>query len=136
MIYENSVQYQYSKKKKKKKKKKKRKKKHRLSSYYNNVQQIHNRITEAPPIYFLRERLEQIIFILREILCSFKKHCPPKRKNFSVICFNKLFKILYMKEFAKYFNLPKGKQSLREHEKIWEKICKDMGWKFHPSFNV
>ena len=49
------------KKKKKSKAKKKKKKKSRLSSYYNNVQQIYNRITGAPPIYLSREREEQII---------------------------------------------------------------------------
>ena len=27
-----------------------------------------------------------------------------------------------MKKYDKYFNLPKGKQSLRDHDKIWKKI--------------
>ena len=38
------------------------------------------------------------------------------------MCFKKqIFKILDLKEYAKYFNLPKGKHSLREHDKIWKK---------------
>ena len=44
--------------------------------------------------------------------------------------------MLGMKEYAGYFNLSKSKQSLREHDKIWGQICKDMGLKFRPSFNV
>ena len=53
-------------------------KKHRLSSYYNNVQQIYCRIMGAPPIYLSREMKEQTIYLLQEIFRSFKKHCPPK----------------------------------------------------------
>ena len=62
-----------------------------------------------------------------------KKHHPPKRKKFLSYSyvFKKLFKILDLEEYDKYFNLPKGKHSLKEHDKIWEKICEDMGWKFH-----
>ena len=58
------------------------KKKHRLSSYYKNIPQIYCRIMGAPPIYLSNEMEERIIYLLQEILRSFKKHRPPKRKNF------------------------------------------------------
>jgi hypothetical protein len=39
-----------------------------------------------------------------------------------------------MNEHAKYFNLLKSKEKLREQDFIWKKICTDMQWKFHSSF--
>ena len=78
----------------------------------------------APSIYLSREMQEQIIYLLQETFRSLKKYFPSKRKTFfsySYVLKKKIFKILDLEECAKYFNLPKGKHSLREHDKIWEK---------------
>ena len=72
---------------------------------------------------------EQIIYLLQEILRSFKKHRPPERKNFLSYSYvyKKLFKILDQREYDKYFNLAKGKHSLKEHDNIWGKNMQRYG---------
>ncbi|MCU7951768.1 MAG: hypothetical protein KZQ69_17495, partial [gamma proteobacterium symbiont of Bathyaustriella thionipta] len=104
-------------------------KKHRLSKYYNNIQQIYCEIMGVDPIIVPRETEEKIINMFQEMQDSFKKNCPPNRKSFLSYSYvlNKLFKMLDLEEYAKYFKIPERKE---EQDKIFQKICKDMGWKF------
>lgn len=111
-------------------------KKHKLTSYYEHLQQIYCKISGSPPISLSREIEETIINMFQTMQDSFRKHCPTNRSNFLSYSYvlNKLFKILNMYEHAKYFSLLKSKEKLREQDFIWKKICTDMGWKFHSSF--
>ena len=111
-------------------------KKHKLTSYYEHLQQIYCKISGSSPISLSREVEETIINMFQTMQDSFRKHCPTNRSNFLSYSYvlNKLFKILKMNEHAKYFNLLKSKEKLREQDFIWKKICYDMQWKFHSSF--
>ena len=60
-------------------------KKHRLSSYYRNIPQIYCRIMGVPPIYLSNEMEVRIIYLLQEILRSFKNTAHRKERIFSVI---------------------------------------------------
>lgn len=111
-------------------------KKHRLTSYYEHLQQIYCKISGSTPITLQREVEETIINMFQSMQESFRKHCPATRSNFLSYSYvlNKCFRILNMPEHAKYFNLLKSKDKLREQDIIWNKICRDMGWDFHSSF--
>lgn len=111
-------------------------KKHKLTSYYEHLQQIYCKISGSIPITLSRETEEVIINMFQSMQDSFHKYCPPNRSNFLSYSYvlNKLFRILNMKEHAKYFGLLKSKDKLRDQDIIWSKICKDMDWKFHSSF--
>lgn len=111
-------------------------KKHKLTNYYEHLQQIYSKISGAQPILLSRETEEKIIGMFQGMQDSFHKHCPTNRSNFLSYSYvlNKLFKILKMFEHAKYFNLLKSKEKLREQDIIWKKICADMGWVFYSSF--
>lgn len=111
-------------------------KKHRLTNYYEHLQQIYCIISGSNPISLAREVEETIINMFQAMQESFRSHCPASRSNFLSYSYvlNKLFRILGMPEHAKYFSLLKSKDKRREQDIIWNKICKDMGWKFYPSF--
>jgi hypothetical protein len=111
-------------------------KKHKLTSYYEHLQQIYCKISGSVPISLSREVEETLINMFQTMQESFHRHCPANRSNFLSYSYvlNKLFKILKMNEHAKYFNLLKSKEKLREQDFIWKKICTDMQWKFHSSF--
>lgn len=111
-------------------------KKHRYTSYYEHLQQIYCKISKTEPITLSRDIEEKILSMFQAMQESFHRHCPANRSNFLSYSYvlNKLFRILKMKEHAKYFGLLKSKEKLREQDIIWSKICKDMEWPFHSSF--
>jgi hypothetical protein len=111
-------------------------KKYRLTEYYEHLQQIYCKISGATPVTLPRDVEETIINMFQKMQESFSKHCPPTRSNFLNYSYvlNKMFRILDLEKHAKYFSLLKSKDKLREQDNIWEKICDDMGWKFHSSF--
>lgn len=111
-------------------------KKHRLTNYYEHLQQIYCKISGTVPITLSRDTEETVINMFQAMQESFRRHCPVDRSNFLSYSYvlNKIFRILDMKEHAKYFGLLKSKEKLREQDIIWKKICKDMDWKFYSSF--
>ena len=111
-------------------------KKHRFTTSYEHLQQIYCKVSGASPISLSRETEETIINMFQSMQDSFHKHCPESRSNFLNYAYvlNKLFKILEMHEHARFFALLKSKDKLRDQDIIWNKVCKDMGWKFYSSF--
>jgi hypothetical protein len=110
--------------------------KHRFTTYYEHLQQIYCKISGSTPITLSREVEETIINMFQTMQDSFHKHCPESRSNFLSYSYvlNKLFRILNMEDHAKYFALLKSKEKLRDQDIIWNKICKEMDWKFYSSF--
>lgn len=111
-------------------------KKHKLTEWYEHLQQIYCKISGIPPITLSSDTEETIINMFQAMQESFRSHCPSHRSNFLSYSYvlNKLFKILDMPNHSKYFGLLKSKEKLREQDIIWAKICRDLGWKFHSSF--
>lgn len=110
-------------------------KKHKLTDYYEHLQQIYCKVSSAQPVTITRDDEEDIINKFNKMQDAYQKHRPEKRSNFLNYSYvlNKLFRIKGMDNYAKYFGLLKSKDKLREQDAIWSKICKDMGWKYHPS---
>lgn len=111
-------------------------KKHRFTTSYEHLQQIYCKVSGANPITLSRETEETIINMFQSMQDSFHKHCPESRSNFLNYAYvlNKLFRILEMNEHARFFALLKSKDKLRDQDIIWNKVCKDMNWKFYSSF--
>lgn len=111
-------------------------KKHRFTTAYEHLQQIYCKVSGANPITLSREIEETIINMFQSMQDSFHKHCPETRSNFLNYAYvlNKLFRILEMNEHARFFALLKSKDKLRDQDIIWNKVCKDMNWKFYSSF--
>jgi len=112
-------------------------KKLRETTYYEHLQQIYHKIIGKPPTTLPRDTELLIINMFLATQESFQNHKGEKRSNFLNYAYvlNKLFKIIGLEEYSQYFYLLKSKNKLRDQDVIWEKICKDKGWKFYSSFD-
>lgn len=110
-------------------------KKLRLQRYYEHMSYIMSQITGKPAPTLSREMEDQIKIMFKKIQEPFAHHCPPTRTNFLSYSFvlHKIFQLLKLKEFLCYFPLLKSREKLREQDRIWKPICKDVGWTFYSS---
>uniref|UniRef100_A0A6C0E4F6 Uncharacterized protein n=1 Tax=viral metagenome TaxID=1070528 RepID=A0A6C0E4F6_9ZZZZ len=117
-------------------------KKLNLNDYYDNVISIINRINSRPPFTLTSEVENKIKFMFQQIQEPYEKHKPKHRKNFLSYSYvlHKIFQILGLQEFAKYFPLLKSPDKLRQQDEIFKKIVEEMAekdkttnWIFYPS---
>lgn len=110
-------------------------KKLRMQQFYEHIPHIISKMTGKPPPTLSREVEERIKVMFREIQEPFTRFCPKDRTNFLSYSYvlHKFFQILKMPEFVKYFPLLKSREKLRLQDKIWRRICDELGWDFHPS---
>jgi hypothetical protein len=110
-------------------------KKYKFHEYYEHLQQIYCRISGANPVTISRDVEKKVIEMFNDMQESFMRHKPVGRSNFLNYSYilNKIFKILDMKSHAKFFNLLKSKDKLRDQDIVWHKICDDMGWDYYAS---
>jgi hypothetical protein len=117
-------------------------KKLNLNDYYDNVISIINRINNRPPFQLTSEVENKIKFMFQQIQEPYEKHKPSSRKNFLSYSYvlHKIFQILGLHEFAKYFPLLKSADKLRQQDEIFKKIVMEMAekdkstkWVFYPS---
>jgi len=111
-------------------------KKNHMTNYYEHLQQIFCKITGCPPMTLTREIEERILSMFQSMQESFQTHCPKSRENFLNYSYvlNKLFRIIGLEKYSKYFGLLKSKEKLRGQDAIWTKICRDMKWTYFSSF--
>jgi len=110
-------------------------KKIKLNKYYEHIAYIHYRITGISSSLIPNDLIEKLKNMFELIQNPFYKYCPNTRKSFLSYsyCIHKMFQILGETEYIKYFPLLKNREKLYLHEKIWKKICNDLGWTFIPS---
>lgn len=117
-------------------------KKLNLNEYYDNVIAIINRINTRPPFTLTSEIEEKIKTMFQQIQEPYEKHKPKSRKNFLSYSYvlHKIFQILGLYEFSKYFPLLKSSDKLRQQDEIFKKIVQEMAkkdhsvkWVFYPS---
>ena len=106
-----------------------------MTQYYEHIQFIFSKITKIPPPTLTRDEEEEIKTRFKQIEEPFYKHRPSNRSNFLNYSFviRKIFLIMGKPDHARYFNLLKSKEKLKCQDKIWAKICADLGWPFYPS---
>lgn len=107
----------------------------KLNKYYDNIVMISCRLSgKTPPRLTPREEdtLKRMFLMIQD---SFEKHCPTNRKNFLSYsyCIYKFCQLLGLDRYLDYFSLLKSKQKLANQDAIFEKICRDLNWKFIPS---
>jgi hypothetical protein len=101
----------------------------KYNQYYDHIFHIINRLNGSKPRNMTPEMEERFRYLFLKIQEPFDKYCPEDRKNFISynFVFYKFCELLGYTEFLQYFPLLKSKDKLYEQEKIWEKICNDIG---------
>lgn len=107
----------------------------KLTAYYEHIAYLISKINGLPPPTINRETEEKIRLMFRQIQAPFEKHCPKLRTNFLSYAYvlHKMFQLLELDEFVKYFPLLKSREKLKLQDELWEKICNDLNWEFYPS---
>ena len=104
----------------------------KLSKYYEHVPYIWSRITGKQNPNISPELQELLKNMFKEMQVPYLKHSHAKRKNWMSYSYT-LYKLLQMlgeNHLLKHFSLLKSREKLHEQEKIWKKICEELGWKF------
>lgn len=110
-------------------------KKLELNNYFEHIPFIINKITGLPPPNVCRDIEEKLKQMFRDIQDPFELYRPKRRKNFLNYnyVYHKFFELLDMDQFLPHFPLVKSAEKLREHDEIWQKICKHLKWQYIPS---
>lgn len=106
----------------------------KLSGYYDDINLLYGILTgkQANDLSKYETELMSLFDKQEEI---YEKIKPPERAN-SLIVNYKLFKLLQLVGYPckkDDFYILKTRQKLEEHDEIWKKICKSLGWKFIDS---
>lgn len=106
-----------------------------LTSYYEHAPHIVSKLSGLPPPTISRETEERLRKMFKQIQEPFEKHCPKHRINFLSYSYvlHKFCELLELDDFIKCFPLLKSREKLREQDKIWKKICKEVRWQYIPS---
>ena len=93
-------------------------KNHKLTKYYNNIQQIYCSVTGAAPPTLTGKEEERIIEMFQEVERSCRKYT--KRYNFFSYSYvlNKILRILKKEEHMKDFKLLKCRWKLQEYDNV------------------
>lgn len=106
-----------------------------LQQYYEHITYILSKLSGVPPPTISRETEEKIRLMFRQIQVPFEKYRPKDRTNFLSYSYvlHKFFQLLELDDFVKYFPLLKSREKLKQQDRIWKKICGDLGWDYIPS---
>ena len=110
-------------------------KKLNLTSYYEHSTHIISKLSGLPPPTISRETEQILREMFKLIQEPFERHCPKDRINFLSYSYvlHKFCELLELDDFIKCFPLLKSREKLRDQDKIWKMICKDLRWQFIPS---
>jgi hypothetical protein len=107
-------------------------KKIKANKYYEHVPHITNRLNGKNAPVMNHEIEEKLRYMFKEIQPHFQKHCPKGRSNFlsySYVLY-KFCELLELDDYLPNFPLLKNRDKLYTQDKIWQKICEDLGWGF------
>ena len=107
----------------------------KVHKYYEHIPHIINRLNGLPMPNFSQELEEKLRTMFKQIQTPFLKHSPPNRKNFLSYSYvlHKFLQLLDKDEYLIFFQLLKSRDKLAAQDKIWKKICEEVGWQFIPS---
>lgn len=108
------------------------------NKYYEHIPHILNRLNGIKPKTLTTKMEDDIRRIFMMVQEPFDKHSKSTRNNFLSYNYflNKACRILeYDEELCNCFPLLKSEEKLRHQDQLWEKICKDLGFPFHSSFD-
>jgi len=107
----------------------------KFNKYYEHIPHIINMITGKKTPILTRENEEQLRIMFKDIQTPFHNNCPSDRKNFLSYNYvlHKFCELLELDHLLIHFPLLKSREKLREQDKIWKNICKDLKWEYIPS---
>jgi uncharacterized Zn finger protein (UPF0148 family) len=103
-----------------------------LNKYYEHVPHIIYCLNGLPTPRLTPEIEEKLRSMFRQIQDIFDVVCPDNRTNFLSYSYllRKLLELLGEDEHSKYFRLHKSRDKIYQHDKVWQKICKILGWQY------
>lgn len=103
--------------------------------YYEHVSHILQIINGKEPPNFTRRDEMEIKKRFKEIQKPFLLFRPSNRKNFLNYSYviRKICELIGLRSYVNYFPLLKNTNKLREHDRIWKKICIYLRWQFYKS---
>lgn len=106
----------------------------RLRKGYDHVAQITSRLSGVPPKRLSHETEEQLRTMFLQMLPAFQRHASKHRTNFLSYTFviYRCFQILGLHDMLDGIALLKGRDKLEANNVIFEKMCKDLGWRTFP----
>jgi hypothetical protein len=109
-------------------------KKLKLNQYYSQIMQIWTRITNHQPLHIDPIVQDMFKLLFKKMKQPFQKHCPPERKNFLSYPYvvYKFSQMLGCEEICDYLSILKGMEKLNFAEKMFQRICEDLGWPWIP----
>jgi hypothetical protein len=107
-------------------------KKLRLNKYYEHIPHIIYSLNGMGTPRLTNETEEKLRYMFKQIQDIFDQVCPNDRTNFLSYSYllYKMLELLGEDEHKKYFRLHKNREKIYNHDCIWKKICKILGWSF------
>jgi hypothetical protein len=103
-----------------------------LNNMYEHIPLIMHKICGIEPPKISKELENELIKMFEEIQAPFEKHKTNERKNF--LCYNyciyKFLELLGQQHILQNLSLLKNREKLHFQDKLFEKICNELGWKF------
>ena len=104
----------------------------KLSKYVECAQSILFAITGKQPPYIRREIEDKLIRYFTQVILPFNTHKPTNRKNLlncDYVVF-KLLELMNQHDILPFIPLLRSRIRLKQHDKLWAKICDELGWAF------
>jgi len=104
------------------------------SKFYEHIPFIKHKMG-IKPIIMSRNLEEDLYNDFNELQAPYFRHCPDNRENFLNYNYTayKLCERRQHYEFLSHFHMIKDRHKLIEHDSIWEKMCRDLGWQYIPT---
>ena len=109
--------------------------KSKLSKYNENVHMIWSRVSGRQPPYIKKLVEDKLLRYFKAIAQVYEPLKGLKRNSF-MNYYYVLYKLLHlMKEYEllPYIPLLKTKQRIREHDRVWYRICIELDWTYYPA---
>ena len=109
--------------------------KHKLSKYNENSQLIWSMVSGSQPPYIRKLTEEKLIRYFKQIVSIYEPLKNQRRTSFLNYYYvlYKLLDLMKENELLPYIPLLRTKQRVREHDRVWHKICNELGWPFKPT---
>jgi hypothetical protein len=103
--------------------------------YYEHTVYIVSNLSGIQPPTINKETEDKIRLMFKQIQVPFNKYIPKNRVNFLSYSYvlHKIFQLLELDNFLKYFPLLKSREKLMLQDELWQKICNDLNWEYYPS---
>jgi hypothetical protein len=112
-------------------------KKLRLQKYYNNCWFITAKLSGKQPPILSALQEEKLVSMFHAIQTPYQRVAPAERVNMISYSYllRKMSESLGWTEFAAYFPLLKSRAKVFQQDRIWEAICKEVGFNFQKSIS-